>query len=327
MTLKIQLELRLLREGRNIGGYSPWWGNETLGHLRAFPKLATRPNITLSVLRNGTSDGSVNAVPGYDNLMRPHEQEGKSDPKTSNRKILSDVTNKKSPAAGKTSGSGAGAGAGTGTVSRNSDLIEHNLTAAESPSNHKTRAGIFAKLRIYDGENIIDTEPIYASQRREVVGGEGTKALADITSIAQSDGKETTQGRKPPKVIIPRRSLVPMPNIRQKSPQAQARKVKSSVIKGVSHDVDKHEVSLTKEEIAQIKEELTQENELQTVYNQERFGPVLGNTTILLVQVSLYMSFPNYLAFHGAQVVVVMMMMISATTQILHRLNSVCSQE
>lgn len=294
MTLKIQLELRLVREGRNIGGYSPWWGNETLGHLRAFPKLARRPNITLSVLRATTSDGMVNVLPGYENLTRAHEQEGKSDPKTSNRKILSDVTNKTNPAAGKTSGAGAGTGAGT--VSRNSGLIEHTVTAAESPSNHKTRAGIFAKLRIYDGENTIDTEAIYSSQRREVVGGEGTNASDDNTSIAQSDGKkETTRREKPPNVIIPkhkngtsvpRRALVPMPKIGQRPPQPLARKVKSSaLLRGVSHDVDKHEVSLTKEEIAQIKEELTQENELQTVYNQERFGPVLRNTTILLVQV------------------------------------------
>lgn len=304
MTMKIQLELRLLREGKNIGGYSPWWGNETIGHLRAFPKLARRPNVNLSDL--------VNTLPGYDNFTLTTESGRKSDPKNSNRKILSDATNKTLRAAGKSSGTGTekGSEAGTeggkgtragkvaGTVSRNSGVIEHNTTATGSPSNRKIPKGIFAKLRIYDGENIIDTDAIYSPKKRKVVS-EGTKnALAVNASIAQGDAnKETAKARTPPKVIIlkhsnatqgSKRSVVPLPKIGQRSPQSLAQKAKASVSRGVSHDVDEHEMSLTKEEIAQIKEELTQENEMQKVYNEERFGPVLRNTTILLVQVSMF---------------------------------------
>lgn len=313
MTLKIQLELRVLREGKNVGGYAPWWGNESLGHLRAFPKLATRPNVTLSVLRTTTSDKPVNALPGYENLTK--EQQGrKSDPNTSYRKILSDAANRSSVVESAGSGSGgvgkeAGAEeeAGARTVPRNPRLIEHNVTAEESPSNQKTRAGIFAKLRIYDGENTIDTDSIYSSPKRAAVSEEKTKTADTTTSIAQSNEKiRPTPIARPTAVVlkypngtnVSRRSLVPMPKIGKRSPQSLAQKISKSVIqKGVSHDVDQHEMSLTKEQIAQIKEELMQENERQTVYNQERFGPVQGNATILLVQVRLSLSFcPTFLS-------------------------------
>lgn len=315
MTLKIQLELRVLREEKNLGGYAPWWGNESLGHLRAFPKLATRPNVTLSVLRTTTSDKLVNALPGYENLTK--EQQGrKSDPNTSYRKILSDAANRSSVVesagsgsggVGKEAGAGAGAEAGARTVPRNPRLIEHNVTADESPSNQKTRAGIFAKLRIYDGENTIDTDAIYSSPKRAAVSGEKTKIADTTTSIAQSNEKKgPTPTARPTAIVlkypngtnVSRRSLVPMPKIGKRSPQSLAQKISKSVIqKGVSHDVDQHEMSLTKEQIAQIKEELTQENERQTVYNQERFGPVQGNASILLVQVRLSLSFcPTFLS-------------------------------
>lgn len=289
MTLKIQLELRVLRE--NIGGYSPWWGNESLGHLRAFPKLATRSNVTLSVLRATTSKRFVNALPGNVNLTRGQEQGRNLDPKSSNRKILSDATKGNATVESSGTRSKKGTRAGLGTVSRVSRLTEHNVTAAESPSNHKTLSGIFAKLTIYDGENTIDTDTIYSLQKKVI--SERILTAENNTSVGQSDGKKATQSAKPKveglkkqnSTKVPNKSVVPLPKIWKRPLQSVTPKKKSSVAKGVSHDVDKHEMSLTKEEIANIKEELTQENERQTVYNQERFGPVLMNTTILLVQV------------------------------------------
>ncbi|MPC13358.1 Alpha-1,6-mannosyl-glycoprotein 2-beta-N-acetylglucosaminyltransferase [Portunus trituberculatus] len=73
------------------------------------------------------------------------------------------------------------------------------------------------------------------------------------------------------------------------------KKVKSMISKGVSHDVDKNEMSLTKEAIAAIKKELKEENEKQIVYNQEKFGPVDNYTTILLIQVHKRLENLHYL--------------------------------
>lgn len=63
------------------------------------------------------------------------------------------------------------------------------------------------------------------------------------------------------------------------------KRVSAQSKKGVSHDVDAKEVSLTQQDIVRIKMELELENKLQTVYNEQQFGPVLANTSILLVQV------------------------------------------
>lgn len=287
MTLKIQLELQVLREGKNIGGYSPWWGNETIGHLRAFPKLATKPNATLNKLRATASDKLVNALAGNERLTRAHGQR-KLDQKSSNRKILSDGTKSNTEVEGSgTEKKEPRARTGLGIVSRISHPVEHNVTAAE-PLSNKIWAGIFAKLRIFDGENTIDTDDIYAPQRRET--SERTHA-SDKASISQNNRKEPQPKlvvlKQPNSTKVSSRSPVPMPKLWKRPQQRLVPKGKSPVAKGVSHDVDKHEMSLTKEEIADIKEEITQENERQIVYNEERFGSVKRNTTILLVQVSL----------------------------------------
>ncbi|XP_071534649.1 uncharacterized protein [Panulirus ornatus] len=53
----------------------------------------------------------------------------------------------------------------------------------------------------------------------------------------------------------------------------------------ISHEVDKMEVSLTGEQIKNVVERVRQVNEAQEILNEEVFGPVLPNTTVLLVQV------------------------------------------
>lgn len=303
MTLKIQLELRVLRAGRNIGGYSPWWGNETLGHLRAFPKLATRANVSLGDLRstsiadrslisNKTSDVLASSVyraalkASSGNLTRvPLQQAKNSDPNTSYRKILSDATNRNNPVVASSSG----------TVSRTSRGIELNVTAPKFHSNHYTRGDMFAKLRIYDGENTIDTDTIYYSHKRANTSENTDKGSNKSSSQSNGKAETATSANKKQVPIIQtvktpnatkklRRSLVPMPKVGTAS--SFLRKKVKLISKEVSHDVDKNEMSLTKEAIADIKEQLRQENERQTVYNQESFGPVLENTTIFLVQVS-----------------------------------------
>ena len=301
MTLKIQLELRVLKSGRYLGGYTPWWGNETLGHLRAFPKLATRTNVTLDVLRNANigdqnlrtkkkghvlrSSLFASALKASSrNLTRVSHLKGKKKDSTSSyRKILSDSTNINNIVLVSSSD----------IVSRISHDIEFNATATKSPSNHKTRTGIFAKLIIYDGENTIDTDTIYNSKKRRNVN-ESPNNQGKTKSISQNSKKiETTTSANKNQVPITQttnkkksitgllKSIVPLPKIGTASKSVQ-KKVNTSV----SHDVDKNEMSLTKEMIAAIKKELKQENEKQTVYNEEKFGPVFSNTTILLVQVS-----------------------------------------
>lgn len=281
MTLKIQLELRVLRAGTSTG-YSPWWGNETLGHLRAFPKLATRGNVTLDVLRTtGIPDSVKKTGISYSlgDLTRGINE--KSEVNSSYRKILSDVTNRSNS---------------TDTV-RSSGDGGFSTTATGSPSNVKTRADIFAKMTIYNGKNTIDTDAIYFSQKRHTIN-DILKQNNDKLITRISGQTETSVNKQVP---IPKAIKISnstkLPQESKKVPQGikmprrgisssmLKKKVKELISKGVSHDVDQNEMSLTKEAIVSIKKELKEENEKQTVYNQEKFGPVGNDTPIFLVQV------------------------------------------
>lgn len=78
------------------------------------------------------------------------------------------------------------------------------------------------------------------------------------------------------------------PQTKAKPKAAVNKRASAQSKKGVSHDVDAKEVSLTQKDIVRIRMELELENQLQTVYNERQFGPVLANTSILLVQVCAF---------------------------------------
>lgn len=106
----------------------------------------------------------------------------------------------------------------------------------------------------------------------------GRKPPAPAQSSKYSNRKLTNDNSEAVKPAI----RVPAKTVKT-NPRAVNKRAQSK--KGVSHDVDAKEVSLTQQDIVRIKMELELENKLQTVYNERKFGPVLANTSILLVQV------------------------------------------
>ncbi|XP_063600788.1 alpha-1,6-mannosyl-glycoprotein 2-beta-N-acetylglucosaminyltransferase-like [Penaeus indicus] len=109
----------------------------------------------------------------------------------------------------------------------------------------------------------------------------GRKPQASAQGSKYSNRKLTNDNSEAVKPAI----KVPVKPARANPRGTVNKRVSTQSKKGVSHDVDAKEVSLTQQDIVRIKMELELENKLQTVYNEQQFGPVLANTSILLVQV------------------------------------------
>ncbi|KAK3868998.1 hypothetical protein Pcinc_025659 [Petrolisthes cinctipes] len=199
MTVKLQLELRMLDSAETGGGYAPWWGNETLGHLRAFPKNSGSQNYSKmkGILTLNETHGKEVSTSNTDAVMNIKLQ----------HKTMAKPRDIKLPTP-------------TKDIVKNAKLKPLIDKTAPKP---KQRGAL--------------------SLDRSKGGGSASKAAP------KKGGKVTVLNR------------------------------------GVSHDVDSKEVSLTKENIARIKKQLEAENKLQKIYNVNRYGPVLNNTSILLVQV------------------------------------------
>ncbi|XP_071521141.1 alpha-1,6-mannosyl-glycoprotein 2-beta-N-acetylglucosaminyltransferase-like isoform X2 [Panulirus ornatus] len=121
---------------------------------------------------------------------------------------------------------------------------------------------------------------------RPIITRKPVPSLTPAVENSPAKGKESPLSRNLGKPI---RAKEVAALIKHKHPPAVSqRKVRGSYTstkRGVSHEVDSTEVSLTKEAIAKIKTQQETENEQQRVYNEERYGQVLSNTSILLVQV------------------------------------------
>ncbi|KAK7069114.1 Alpha-1,6-mannosyl-glycoprotein 2-beta-N-acetylglucosaminyltransferase, partial [Halocaridina rubra] len=242
MTIKLHLEFRLLNASRSENSYSPWWSNETLGHLRGMPKtkpVSNKPGVLRDVDRGIVWIGnSTEKVLSFEKKVQPDASISQDIKKYVNLR-------------GNTSSKGVPLRNNTHPIlSKSIPMMEQN----QSYSNRR-------KLNSEKGE--------VKNASNEKLSHE---KLKQVQNPVISTAKPKEEKPNKPKSI-------PKPASRISSKRSVA------VKKGVSHDVDPEEVSLSPEDIEKMKKRLQVLNEAQTIYNEDRYGSFTENTTILLVQV------------------------------------------
>lgn len=292
MTVKLHLEFRLL-DTTKANSFSPWWTNETLGHLRGFPKTKSLPRGNATV-----KEGSLKHILLVGGKLGRAVESEKSQTDASEGIKDSEARDVAGPRKNETNKS-VGSSSDAETTKSNGTL------SAKETKKNSTEKVILPSLKpqkerendlhlphpplshIHSNRKLTN-ENADAKKDAGLEGGAKTKTTPDekhgenILHPQVAKPKEDTKPKPevdpkpPPKSLprpLPRQALHPGP--KKKTPSRR----------GVSHDVDPQEMSLSPEEIEKIKKKLEQLNEEQTIYNEETFGPILRNTTILLVQV------------------------------------------
>nr|XP_053642457.1 alpha-1,6-mannosyl-glycoprotein 2-beta-N-acetylglucosaminyltransferase-like [Cherax quadricarinatus]XP_053642466.1 alpha-1,6-mannosyl-glycoprotein 2-beta-N-acetylglucosaminyltransferase-like [Cherax quadricarinatus]XP_053642477.1 alpha-1,6-mannosyl-glycoprotein 2-beta-N-acetylglucosaminyltransferase-like [Cherax quadricarinatus]XP_053642486.1 alpha-1,6-mannosyl-glycoprotein 2-beta-N-acetylglucosaminyltransferase-like [Cherax quadricarinatus] len=148
-------------------------------------------------------------------------------------------------------------------------------------ANMLIKRNIFAKLGIWDSKN--ETKIDYVNTDFTEISSQHTNdRVSAHNEISDKEaGSVSSKPTSPSKNInaVKEKALPPTKNHVFKTPSIIAPN------KGLSHEVDATEVSLAKDAIVMIKKQVALANEEQKVYNEERYGAVSSNTTILLVQV------------------------------------------
>ncbi|XP_069940913.1 uncharacterized protein [Cherax quadricarinatus] len=148
-------------------------------------------------------------------------------------------------------------------------------------ANMLIKRNIFAKLGIWDSKN--KTKIDYVNTDFTEISSQHTNdRVSAHNEISDKEaGSVSSKPTSPSKNInaVKEKALPPTKNHVFKTPSIIAPN------KGLSHEVDATEVSLAKDAIVMIKKQVALANEEQKVYNEERYGAVSSNTTILLVQV------------------------------------------
>lgn len=301
------------------GGFAPWWGNETVAHLRSFTQNSESYNsskvkgmLTLSESFNVVKQTPKNCtglcenyIPAKSNITQTVPQKSNNMQKIKNETLAVTNSNKKNDTVNvisESSSSKSKLSTKTTSQSKNTSRPKHTQKAA-------VKKNLFAKLQLVKDGKVVNTNNTDAlvnvrpKNSREHEPNTNAKPK-DTHAVTPKDTPKHAPRRPPPKEKYSLARAAPRPSqrgalslARQKSVVANktsAKGVKAHgkslavLQRGVSHDVDSKEVSLSKEEIARIRKRLEEENERQKVYNVHLYGPVLSNTSILLVQVSQY---------------------------------------
>lgn len=276
MTIKIRLELRLLDSSRASADFPA--NNKT--HISENVSDSKSGGASLNTINE---KNLVSVAPKY------------------NSSLVNENVNKDMKKSGNTS-----------TKLGDSRRLSNAQTGPQNPKTHgSVKKDIFAKLGILvDSKEIrnhkLSTENTKTSAKardsktkesqprsednEKTLPGSTNKAVQNLRPVIENSptkAKETPSSRNKGKPIKTK-EVAALLQQKPFPPDSQRKAGGSYNIakKGVSHDVDSTEVSLTKEDIAKIKKQLKIENEQQKVYNEERYGHILSNTSILLVQVS-----------------------------------------
>ncbi|XP_068238160.1 alpha-1,6-mannosyl-glycoprotein 2-beta-N-acetylglucosaminyltransferase-like isoform X2 [Palaemon carinicauda] len=280
MTIKLHLEFRLL-DTTKANSFSPWWTNETLGHLRGFPKAKGLPRGNLTAKDASSKYGlgvggekrlqsDANDVAGL-KVSDAGPKVGDAGPK------VSDAGPKVSDAGLKVNETSRSVGA---VLESETTKSNSSLSTKDNKRNNNTnpKKGFEADLHmprpplthIHSKLKISNENKETRKEAENILHPQVAKSKEDITPRPQAEAK-------------PQPKLLPMPHPRQALRPGP--KKKTAPRRGVSHDVDPQEMSLTPKEIEKIKRKLEELNEEQTIYNENTYGPILRNTTTLLVQV------------------------------------------
>nr|XP_045615364.1 alpha-1,6-mannosyl-glycoprotein 2-beta-N-acetylglucosaminyltransferase-like [Procambarus clarkii] len=117
---------------------------------------------------------------------------------------------------------------------------------------------------------------------------------ASQSAVQEKESEIPTQiSAEEPKISLERKIPTSLANFKPASLITQTPGQASNI--RLTHEVDPLEVSLTEEEVASVKEQIKQVNDDQEILNQHIFGPVVPNTSVLLVQVHKRLENLHYL--------------------------------
>ncbi|XP_042229134.1 alpha-1,6-mannosyl-glycoprotein 2-beta-N-acetylglucosaminyltransferase-like isoform X2 [Homarus americanus] len=299
MTIKIQLELKMLDSTKNDVVFAPWWSNETAGHLRAFPKVSqylrspapthlssehfeTKENLNKFSLQY-TSSASYNV----NNRTNTSASELRSDNKPEilrkdkdsvfhsnvTKKHVDNVKSKHISVVVKEKVQKTT----TKNVTQGVNTPVKRQHTSQKPATIKlTKKDVFAKLDIWDNKKKVKIDKVNTDFTEVKKNDEKTKIYVSAPVV-------TKENKPKPKLDL--KKILPPKRIRGRPVGSPNLNKAAAPRRGVSHEVDSTEVSLSKEAIIKIKVQLKMDNNEQKVHNQDRYGPVHRNTSILLVQV------------------------------------------
>ncbi|XP_069173675.1 alpha-1,6-mannosyl-glycoprotein 2-beta-N-acetylglucosaminyltransferase [Procambarus clarkii] len=294
MTLKIHLEMRMLDSTKTGVSFSPWWSSQTpahprllVGHSSDSPQNLSIKSSTLNISSSFIVDYIVNNRTNSSKNIELNMVSASNQIRNFSAKseVISKLSKQEeTPVHSESNNTHIGSNTtqkhNLSTVDETqSEDMKHNLTSTHQEAAHTitvVKKHIFAKLGIWDSHNKIKIHNV-STDFTEI-------KLKPVNQTLPENSKENTPPvakENPPtrakedQQVLPIKLFPPVNTVAKPEPPKR----------GVSHVVDSTEVSLTKEDIIKIKKLLAKENEEQKVYNQDRFGPIASNTTILLVQV------------------------------------------